>query len=880
MPNSTDADLYQLIDDLPAMLATFDRHGRSAYRNHACSAFFGLGDDGESSEVNWISDLAFEENPEIRSRIDNGSEVRLVRELTGIDGMRRFEVSLIPSVSPSGEVHGYVAIARDAAADDETAVTGDGVASILESLPDGVLLYDAEGRLRYANSRFDAVWPSSEQPLEQDAGLDRTLLVVMQYACPEPNGSGPTGDLATRIANQGDAVTAVELEVAGRSVLCRINGTAAGGTMLSFSVIDQPNETGRTQYPWTEELIDAVARQMPGLIGQIDGDGRYVFANRAYSDWYGVAVDRIVGNTDSDMIARIPAPRLDEAWRRRRRANIRMALSGQTVEFEELRKYPDGHERYVRGALIPSFNRDGGVRGVSIVTIDISEEKRREKALSESEERYRNLAQLLPDAVRVVTDGKIVFANAAASGLLGVESPEHLSGFPGQYFLDPADREVTSDRMARVDRGENIPWREHSLRALGGEEVTVESAMAPIVWDGKPSRLLVSRDMSRHKLIESQLRQAMEESKQADVAKSRFLAAASHDLRQPIQALALLNAAMAYEVDSPTMREISSNMGHAIDAMRSVLDGLLDISKLEAGVVTPEFSVFPIAPLVDRIVGELSLEAQEKGIELHVVSSRAHVRSDRDLLERIVQNFASNAIRYTQSGRVLIGCRRRGDQLHLQIWDTGPGIEVDQQERIFEEFYQLENPARDRSKGLGLGLAIVDRLARLLGHSIEVRSEPDLGSMFSVVLPVEVDDGIVVDRRDPLPLIELDGKRILVLDDDEDVVEATMTLLSRWGAEVMGAHTADDAVRLATAVERTPDLVVVDYLLSGSETGIDVIRRLDEALELCVPRIVISGDVSTRIISEVRSAGSVLLHKPVNPAKLRSLIHHLLPSGN
>ena len=532
MSNPADADLYQLIDGMPAMLAAFDRNGRSAYRNHACRAFFGRGDGAENSEESWISDLVLEDDPEVRSCIDSRSEVRFERELTGIDGMRRFEVSLIPSVSPNGDVHGYVAIAREAAdGGNDTIGTGDSAASILDSLPDGVLFFDAEGRLSYANSRFGAVWPTSEQPFDPGAGLDRALQVVMQLSRRGPNGAGQIDDLAARIANRGEAVTAVELDVAGRTVLCRITGTVAGGIMLTFSVIENSLESGRTPDPFANELIDAVARQMPGLIAQIDGDGRYVFANRAYSDWYGVAVDRILGNTDSDMIARMPGPGLDETWRRRRRANIRSALSGQTVEFEELRKFPDGHERNVRGALIPSFNHDDGVRVVSIVTIDISEEKRREKALSESEERYRNLAQLLPDAVRVVTADKLVFANAAAAELLGIGSPEQPTGFPGRYFLDPADLDVTIDRMARVDRGENVPWREHSLRALGGEELTVESAMAPIVWDGKPSGLLVSRDTSRHKRIEGQLRQAMEEAKQANVAKSRFLAVASHDLR-------------------------------------------------------------------------------------------------------------------------------------------------------------------------------------------------------------------------------------------------------------------------------------------------------------------------------------------------------------
>jgi signal transduction histidine kinase len=430
--------------------------------------------------------------------------------------------------------------------------------------------------------------------------------------------------------------------------------------------------------------------------------------------------------------------------------------------------------------------------------------------------------------------------------------------------------------MGRVDDGESVPWREHSLRDLKGREITVESAMAPIMWNGEPSRLLVSRDTTRHKLIERQLREAKEEAEQANVAKSRFLAAASHDLRQPIQALGLLNAAMAYEADTDGLKEITANMGHAIDAMRSVLDGLLDISRLEAGVVKPEIGIFPIAPLLDRIRGELAYEAEAKGLQLRVLPSSACVRSDKDLLDRIIQNFVSNAVRYTTSGRILIGCRRRRTRLELQVLDTGPGIDPEQQERIFEEFYQLANSARDRSKGLGLGLAIVKRLARLLDHPIEVRSVPGRGTLFSVSLPIESNAVAQVDQDDPLSLIELHDKKILVLDDDAAVVDATRTLLARWGAEVMEAYTADDAVEIATKPGRCPDLIIVDYLLNDGVTGTDVIRVLDEELGYAIPRIVISGEISARILNEVRNAGSRLLHKPVNPAKLRSLINHML----
>jgi PAS domain S-box-containing protein len=236
----------------------------------------------------------------------------------------------------------------------------------------------------------------------------------------------------------------------------------------------------------------------------------------------------------------------------------------------------------------PVFDETGELQCYRGMAIDITERKRANEALRESEGRYRSLAQLLPDAVRVMTGDRVVFANAAAADLLSAESPEKLVGLPTGSFIDSDDQKELLDRVARVERGESVPWREQTLRAFGDRLVTVESAMSPIIWDGKRSRLVVNRDTTRHKRVENQLRHAMEQAEQANVAKSRFLAAASHDLRQPIQALGLLNAALAYEVDDPSQKEITSNMGHAIDAMRSVLDGLLDISKLEAGVVTPE----------------------------------------------------------------------------------------------------------------------------------------------------------------------------------------------------------------------------------------------------------------------------------------------------
>jgi len=240
------------------------------------------------------------------------------------------------------------------------------------------------------------------------------------------------------------------------------------------------------------------------------------------------------------------------------------------------------------------------------------------------------------------------------------------------------------------------------------------------------------RDISQRKQAEDALRRAHAETERASRAKSRFLAAASHDLRQPLQAINLLVAALRSTATDPDSAEIVRSIEDSLQATNELLDALLDVSRLEAGALQPRPRPVYVGDLLDRLAPEFAAAAREKGIELRVVASSAAIRSDPPLLDRILRNLVANAIRYTERGRVLIGCRRRADGVRIEVWDTGIGIPADKLEAIFEEFYQLGNPERDRTRGLGLGLAIVDRVAKLLGHAVEVRSQPGKGSMFAV----------------------------------------------------------------------------------------------------------------------------------------------------
>jgi CheY-like chemotaxis protein len=352
---------------------------------------------------------------------------------------------------------------------------------------------------------------------------------------------------------------------------------------------------------------------------------------------------------------------------------------------------------------------------------------------------------------------------------------------------------------------------------------------------------------------------------------------ASHDLRQPLHALGLFVSQLRSPLEPEERTKTIEQVHAAVSEMNEMFNSLLDISKLDAGILAPKIVAFPIARLLQNVETTFGQAARDKGLRLRVMRSDAWVRSDALLLERILRNLVSNAVRYTLHGGIIVGCRRRGEMLGIEVWDSGPGIPEDQKHNIFGEFFQLPAPERDRYGGLGLGLAIVDRLRRLLGHGIELTSTPGRGSRFTILVQAAAEGVTSVETVcSPHPAaFAVEGKVILVIDDVPIVLEGTSGLLGRWGYSVVTA--ASDEAALIQLAERQlrPDLIISDYHLANGKTGIEVIERINATFGASIPAILISGDTAPERLRDARDKGYILLHKPVDPMRLRAVMHRL-----
>lgn len=385
-------------------------------------------------------------------------------------------------------------------------------------------------------------------------------------------------------------------------------------------------------------------------------------------------------------------------------------------------------------------------------------------------------------------------------------------------------------------------------------------------------------DITRRKQAEIDLKTAKDEAEQANVAKSRFLAAVSHDLRQPLQAIDMMQSILAHSIEEPAMQTLIGNLGESVHAMDRMLTRLLDLNQLEEGVIQPRPDEIAVQSLLARIRSDFTPIAEAKGLALRAVSSSAVIRSDPELLQDILHNLVANAVKYTEQGKVLVGCRRRGDKLRLEVRDTGPGIPGEQRERIFEEFYQIDNPARDRSRGHGLGLAIVERLARLLGHRLEVRSTPGKGSLFAIELPrVAGRKARLQPPGGALPPAT-DGASILLVEDDSAVRDAMQWLLRLSGYQVVAADSGQAALQLIEQQALQPDLILSDLRLSGRLDGAETLQKARQMLKRDIPAILITGDLTAE-----KPGGQqdyVMLRKPVSDADLMGTLQRLLGSAD
>ncbi|MBD9392179.1 hybrid sensor histidine kinase/response regulator [Acidovorax sp. ACV01] len=434
--------------------------------------------------------------------------------------------------------------------------------------------------------------------------------------------------------------------------------------------------------------------------------------------------------------------------------------------------------------------------------------------------------------------------------------------------------------------------------AIGGVMMAVALAGGPVMWPAlfltgvyyaltgmqartadRATRRSIALKLENDRLV-TQLRAesqralaAQEAAEKADRDKSRFLAAASHDLRQPLHAMGLFLESLQR---SPLNDHQLTVLGHAhaaSGAAAEMLTTLLDYSRLEAGVVKVRPDAFAVQPLLTALEQEFGVQADTAGLVYRTRETSAAAFADRSLVGLVMHNFISNALRYTARGGVLIACRTRGKRLALEVWDTGPGIPRSQWENIFKEFHQLGNPERDRRKGLGLGLAIVQRLAREMGTSVEVLSQPGRGSVFRLWL--DRWQGALEDDTAPAPDTgNLVGLKVLAIDDDEAVRIGMQSLLHSWGCQCITAESSADALECLEDI--TPDLIITDFRLRHEETGKQVLQALRAYLGTPVPAIIMTGDTSPQRLRDAQSTSALLLHKPVSTGQLRDAMVQLI----
>jgi signal transduction histidine kinase/ActR/RegA family two-component response regulator len=375
------------------------------------------------------------------------------------------------------------------------------------------------------------------------------------------------------------------------------------------------------------------------------------------------------------------------------------------------------------------------------------------------------------------------------------------------------------------------------------------------------------RDITTQKRAEEALKIAKAEAERAVLARSKFLAAASHDLRQPVQSLVFLLAALNRLEKTEQVAKAVGLMTTALDGLKGLLESILDISRIDAGVVAPKFDRVDIGEMIRRFGDGYTSECASNDLKLRIRwQPELYARTDAALLERILRNLIQNAIRYTDHGGLLIAARRRGDRIRIDIVDSGIGIPADKLTQIFEEFYQVANAARDHRQGLGLGLSIVSRLARLIGADTLVRSQEGQGTWFTVTVPV---DASAHAPARPLATTEVvTGRRIMVIEDDAKVRAGLELLLESWSCEVIGAESAQEALEAGERAEWRFDAIIADHRLgdglSGTETALEISKRARRL----IPTLIVTGDTAPERIREVHASGFEMMHKPVAPDEL------------
>jgi len=673
------------------------------------------------------------------------------------------------------------------------------------------------------------------------------------------------------------------------------------------AIVDEASQALR----FNRSLLQSTIENVSLAISVVDQKMRLVAWNRRFIEMFDYPDELISVGRPIEEIFRYNAMHGEYGYSLKtidEQVEERMNLMRSRQRHNTERYRPNGQVLEVRGNPMP----DGGYVNTYM---DITEHKRVEEALRESEENVRIYTDNVPVMITYLDpDQNFLFVNKTFADAMKLNR-HNIAGTPLHQVFSAEEYAMRQPYVKRVLRGERVSF-EAPLPTADGSERFAELTMIPHlgeysdvlgyftlyqdITDRREAEIalqetnenlekrvhertqalsVVNKELRKENtiraLMEDELRQAKSDAEAANLGKTRFLAAASHDLLQPLNAARLFTSALTQQSHEEETRQLVGNLDGALRSAEELITTLLDISKLDAGALEPKLSHFSLEAMFANLTNEFSAMADEKNLTFKSIPCKAVVYSDQTLLRRVLQNFISNAIRYTAKGKVLLGVRRCSEGLRLEVWDTGVGIPKDKIGEVFEEFKRIDNPRHSEVKGLGLGLAITDRIARMLKHPLNVTSWQGQGTVFSVVVPLG--DPAKAERSGPenrgwIKSKGLNGVCIMVIDNEPKILEGMQALLRGWSCEVRVALSATQAQAIVKSEDFTPDIILADYHLSETDTGLMALEQLKPLWKAPVPAIVITADRTDRITQEITNSGAKLLNKPVKPAALRAMI--------
>ncbi|WP_280325692.1 hybrid sensor histidine kinase/response regulator NahK/ErcS' [Pseudomonas sp. BN102] len=761
----------------------------------------------------------------------------------------------------------------------------------IESISDAFVLFDCDQRIVLFNSRFKSFWAHTRARIGSGTRLSEIRRLAESTGLIVEEHRGSDDNILYRLHD-------------GRWVQVSERPTREGGLVILYTDITEvkQSETDRREQALAQKsrLLQRAVDNLSQGVAMVSAEGILELWNHRFLELCGLApveTHRSFAGVMADSELPLLSPDTRDA-------------NGRPIREMEQRLY-NGRVLEVRTHPLPT----GGF--VNTFT-DITERYRHAEALAESERWIRLITDHVPALIAYLSADLVYeFTNKVY---------EEWYRWPRGAMLGQSLREVHSDEhwrrlepyVERVLAGESLSFEVSETNLNGQERCMLRSYVPNRLANGEVVGIFVlirditerrrtaealhqayqnleqrvrertaeltslnnqlRREIDERSQVELRLREAKSEAERANLSKTKFLAAVSHDLLQPLNAARLFTSALLEQRSQACNLALVRNVSNSLEDVESLLGTLVDISKLDAGVIKPDIAPFALSELIDNLAVEYRQIAASEGLQLDFVPSSALVRSDLQLLARILRNLLSNAIRYTPRGRILLGCRRQRQSLWIEVHDTGIGIARDKLGEVFQEFKRGEVVREKQDRGLGLGLAIVEKIARMLGHRIRVASELGKGSLFAVEVPLARRVPRQKPERDePQAVLErLQGARVWVLDNDAAICAGMRTLLEGWGCQVTTALSEEDLARQVDNFHAEADLLIADYHLDDGYNGVDAVATINARRSAPLPALMITANYSNELKQQMRELGHTLMHKPVRPMKLKTAMSHLL----